>query len=393
MRLDRLTLLHFRNLRGPEPGEPLQWAPHPRFNLLVGDNGQGKTNILEAIAILGGLRSFRTARLPECVAFGQPAATLAAAATAGGVQSQLGIEIGQHGKKLRIDGKAAHAASAFAGRLTAVVFTSADLQLPHAEPEARRKWLDRVVFNHQPAHLDEVKRYDAALHAKNKLLRDHVAGKAKADPALLDVYDGLMAKHGAEIMRRRRTVVGQFSPLVSDVFARIAAPGLQADVQYRPALGHEGDETQDRLLHGQKQRRDRDLRIGYASSGPHRDDVDWRIGGMPAHLHASQGQCRALVLAGKIAEIKSLEKTLGEAPILLMDDISSELDAQRNAALMHFLDQLGGQVVLTTTAAEHVRVLAPRQLATVRAGVLEAGAVLGDATATAKGTQATLGLG
>ena len=112
------------------------------------------------------------------------------------------------------------------------------------------------------------------------------------------------------------------------------------------------------------------MRVGYATSGPHRDDVDLRIAGMPAHLHASQGQCRALVLAGKIAEIRSLEASLGESPVLLLDDVSSELDAERNRALMQHLDELGGQVFVTTTDPAYIRVQGERRVARVVAGAL-----------------------
>ncbi len=390
MRLDRLTLHDFRNLHGGGADEPLQWAPHPRFNLLVGDNGQGKTNLLEAIAIVGGLRSFRTARLAECIGFGKDHALLSATIQGGGVHSTLGIDIGLKGKKLVLDGKPPAGAAAFLGRLTAVVFTAADLQLPHAEPDARRRWLDRLVFNHQPAHLAELRRYETALHSKNTLLRQHQAGQ-RADPAMLDVYDDLVGRHGGEIVRRRAEVLARFSPLVAEVFAEIAAPGLIADLHYRPKVAI-GPDPAASVTAAQHQRRDRDLRVGYATAGPHRDDVDFRIAQMPAHLHASQGQCRALVLACKIAEIRSLERTLGEPPLLLMDDISSELDPKRNAALMHYLDQLGGQVMLTTTLAEHVRVAAPRQIVQVQAGRVTPGPVLGEGPAVARGTQGALGL-
>ncbi|MSQ83723.1 MAG: DNA replication/repair protein RecF [Myxococcales bacterium] len=391
MRLLRLNLQDFRNLQGETAQSPLQWTPHPRFNLLVGDNGQGKTNLLEAVAILAGLKSFRTVKLPECLAFGSKTAALAATVASAGLTCQLGVEIGVKGKRLLVDGKQPATMAGFLGRLTAVLFTAADLQLPHAEPEARRRWLDRLVFNHLPAHLDEIRRYDQALHSKNHLLRAAAHSSGRVDAAMLDVYDGLLARHGAEIMTRRATVLAQFSPLVAEIFGQIAATGLTADACYRPKVVANPD-AHTALLAAQTQRRDRDVRVGYTTGGPHRDDVDFRVAGMPAHLHASQGQCRALVLACKIAEIKSLERALGEPPLLLMDDISSELDAKRNTALMHYLDQLGGQVVLTTTAADHVRVAAPRQIFTLMAGQVVAGAVLGEAPAVARGTQGSLDL-
>ncbi len=389
MRLDRLTITGLRNLRGEDDVSALQWTPHARFNLLVGDNGQGKTNLLEAMAILAGLKSFRTAKLAQCIAFGQTQATIAGQVTCKGLGCQLGIELGTKGRRMLVDGKVVTSAQAFLGQLTAVVFTPGDLGLPHAEPEARRRWLDRVVFNHLPAHLDELRRYDQVLQAKNALLKQHVSGKAKADPAMLDVYDQMLARHGALVMQRRASVVQQFSPLVAEVFDKIAAPGLHADVHYRPKVP--GEDAEAALTQAQQQRRPRDMRVGYTTGGPHRDDIDLRVAHVPAHLHASQGQCRALVLACKIAEIKSLERAHGEPPVLLMDDVSSELDAKRNAALMHYLDELGGQVVLTTTSAEHVRVAAPRQIFHVVGGQVRPGLVLSDGPMTVRGSQPTLG--
>ena len=129
------------------------------------------------------------------------------------------------------------------------------------------------------------------------------------------------------------------------------------------------DEAQ--LLQLFQQHRSRDLARGHTTRGPHRDDVDLRIADRTAAVHASQGQCRALVLALKIAEIRSLEADFGEPPVLLMDDISSELDAARNRALMGYLEELGGQVFLTTTDAAHIRVAAPRQVFLMQDGHLQ----------------------
>lgn len=374
MRLERLTLQGFRNLRGQDE-QAFSWHPHPRFNLIVGDNGQGKTNLLEAVALIGGLRSFRTARIQDCIGFDAQGAagpaTLSAQVVGRAGRSQLGLQIGRAGRKLQIDGKTASSAAAFLGHLTAVVFTPADLHLPHAEPEARRRWLDRLVFNHLPAHLDELRRYEQALACRNALLRAHAAGRGAADPAMLDVYDELLARHGALVVQRRLEVLGEFGPRLLQVFARIAAPGLQAQIRYLPKDGQTQDAS--RLREVLADRRNRDLAVGHTTRGPHRDDVAFDIADRPAHLHASQGQCRALVLASKIAEITSIEATLGEPPVLLLDDVSSELDAQRNAALMAFLDELGGQVVLTTTDARHIAVAAPRQIFSMTAGCVASG--------------------
>jgi DNA replication and repair protein RecF len=403
MHVERLYAAQFRNLRGLTGAEPLDWQPHPHFNLLTGDNGEGKTNTLEALAILATLRSFRTPKLTDCLAFagpGQPAVTSASLATSvqvQGLRRDLGLSLQHKGKKLLLDGKAV-TAGGFVGHLTAVLFVPSDLTLAHDEPDVRRKWLDRLCFNHYPQHLTDLRQVESVLANRNALLkqgRERLANGQPFDADLIAVYDDLLARHGAQVTLRRLQVLQRFAPKAAEVFGRVAAPGLQLDLRYaaKTALGPLGTAVPDladvdllaghwlqtlaaALLDDLTVQRRRDLALGYTSRGPHRDDVLMLLSGRPAAQHASQGQSRAMVLACKIAEIRSLEEMLGEPPLLLMDDVSSELDAERNRALMAYLSDLGGQVVLTTTDPGYIRVSAPRQVVRVRAGQLEPGAVL-----------------
>ncbi len=359
MHIERLFAEHFRNL------ETIEWWPHRHFNLVSGDNGQGKTNLLEAIAVAASLRSFRTSKLGDCLAFAEKEATLGLRIERRGLQEDLGVRITPGHKKLFLDGKAATSMTSYLGRLVVVLFAPTDLALPHAEPTERRRWLDRLAFNHEPAHLADLRRYEQALANRNALLRQHKG--AQVDVGLLEAFDQVLAHSGMKLIARRQRILQRFAPILRDAFERIAAPGLTADVRYQPR-----DEVDDEV---QLQRlflthRSRDLARGHTTRGPHRDDVDLRIADRTAAMHASQGQCRALVLAMKIAEIRSLEADFGEPPVLLMDDISSELDAARNRALMGYLDELGGQVFLTTTDAAHIRVAAPRQVFLMQSGQL-----------------------
>lgn len=398
MQVQRLYAAQFRNLGGAQPGAPLDWQPHPHFNLLAGDNGVGKTNTLEALGVLATLRSFRTNRLQDCLQVSDQTglmatdASLAASLVAKGLRRDLGLQLSAKGKKLLVDGKPA-AAGSFVGVLTAVLFVPADLSLPHAEPDARRKWLDRLVFNHYPQHLLDLRQYETALQNRNALLRQFRQLQADHKPVdlqLLEVYDQLLAQHGAQVTLRRLVVLQRFAPLAAQVFGRLAAPGLTLDLRYmaKTALGPLGHEPANlaqvdlqaadfvHMLAEQLQadlhrEQRRDLALGHTSRGPHRDDVTMLLCDRPAALHASQGQSRAMVLACKIAEIRSLEAMLGEPPLLLMDDVSSELDAERNRALMGYLSDLGGQVVITTTDPSYIRVAAPRQVVRVRGGQLQ----------------------
>jgi len=364
MQIERFHADDFRNLSAVEI------APHPHFNIVQGDNGQGKTNVLEALYLLAGLRSFRTSRLAECIRFDTDKATIAARLLRAQVHSDLGIEIGRRRSRVFLDAKLSRRNADYLGRLVVVLFTPDDLRLPHGEPASRRRYLDRAIFNHQPGYLEELRHYERALSQRNALLRD--ADPGRIDLELLGVFDGLVADAGAVIADRRAQFVASFSPRVATHFSEVAAPGLSASLQINSRLGAKGPvgiESYSQLLRqALVDGRARDLRRRFTGSGPHLDDLVLMIQERPARIHASQGQCRALMLAMKIAEIRSLEERLGEAPVLLMDDVSSELDRQRNQALMAHLDALGGQVFLTTTDAAHIGLTASRVVFVMNSG-------------------------
>ena len=394
MRIERILAERFRNL------DALRYEPHPRFNIFEGANGQGKTNLLEALSVLAGLRSFRTTRLGECVQFGADQAALGARVAGRGVRVDIGVEIQGPRSRVFVDGRAVSRNSEALGTLAAVIFCAADLGLPHGEPAARRRWIDRAIFGHRPGYLAEVRRFEAALAQRNALLRQ--ADRVDFDARALDAYDGVLAEAGAVLRARRQAFVATFGPQLQAEFAAVAAPGRVAGLRYEqhdPDARAAGPATDafdaDKVgpdavgldeaaasasielaalveqLRGQLGARRRlDLRRGTTSVGPQRDDVGILLDGRPAREHASAGQSRALVIAMKIAEIRSLEATLGEPPVLLLDDLSSELDAERNAAMMHHLDALGGQVFLTTTDARYIQLATAHRVCTIAAGQL-----------------------
>lgn len=393
-----LTADRFRNLR------TVTFAPHPRFNVLSGDNGQGKTNLLEAIYLLSTLRSFRTARIEELVRFGEAGAGLRALVEHQRVQRVLGLDLGVKPtrKTALVDGKAARASDYFSG-VNVVLFAPEDLRLPKGPPVLRRRFLDRAVWNTCPAYLEEVRTYERVLRSRNALLRDprHAArkpaedddsalrdGRADALPAgllgrseLFEIYDQQLATAGAVLMRRRRAYIAQLAPQVATTFDEVSRSGLVAELRYTPGVGsqrramlEEKDAPIAEILREQLTRdRRRDELRGYTHSGPHADDLALDLDGRPADIHASQGQTRALVLSLKIAEINHLYRVLGDAPVLLLDDVSSELDAQRNAHLFEFLRAVPCQVFITTTSPVHVQL--PQTDALRRDFAVEGGSV------------------
>ena len=334
-------------------------ALSPRTSVLAGPNGQGKTNFLEACYLLTTLRPLRASRLAELVRFGAGEARVRGRfELAGGVREvELALSAGR--RVARVDGKAVRDPDELFGGLAVVAFTPDDLELVKGGPDGRRRLLDRAVQNRHPVHLADAREYLRALKSRNELLRQG------ARDELREAFDAPLARLGAKLRLRREELLAELRPQAERAFAEVARGEEPIQLAYEAAgresvgLGPEAAREgaaglEARLLAALRARLPRDRERGFTSVGPHTDDLGIGIGARPARLYASQGQSRALVLAFKIGEIENLRRTQGRAPLLLLDDVSSELDPERNAFLMHYLAGLRGQVVLTTTDARLV---------------------------------------
>jgi DNA replication and repair protein RecF len=214
-------------------------------------------------------------------------------------------------------------------------------------PEGRRRFLDRAAFNRGPAVLGEARDYVRALRSRNAALRN-------AAPEVEASFREPLVRAAARLLVRRRALVAELAPRVAAAFAEISGPEApEAQLAYRPAAGLsiEGgeDELAARLADLLAHRLVRDRLKGYTSAGPHMDELVLAVAGRGARLFGSQGQQRALILALKIAEIENLRAALGRPPLLLLDDVSSELDPAKNRYLLGYLGRLPAQAVLTTT--------------------------------------------
>ena len=341
MRLVQLSIRDFRNLAA------VDLAPSPRATILLGENGQGKTNLLEAIYLLTTLKPLRAARITELVRFGQERAQVAADFDGPGGLRRAAVQVQAGGRTAFLDGKPQDRLDSYFEGLAAVCFAPDDLLLVKAGPEGRRRFLDRAAFNRWPAVLGEAREYVRALRARNAALRT-------APPEVEASFRGPLVRAGARLLLRRRALVAELAPRVAAAFAEISGPGAPAALlAYRPAAGlrAEGgeDELAGRLASALEDRLPRDREKGFTSAGPHMDDLSLSLDGRGARLYGSQGQQRALVLALKIAEIENLRAALGRPPLLLLDDVSSELDPAKNRYLLGYLAALPAQVFLTST--------------------------------------------
>ncbi len=346
MRLLSLQVQDFRNLA------EVRLVPSPRATIAVGQNGQGKTNLLEALYVLATLKPLRASRLSELVRWGAERARVSGRFLLKGAEREIAVEVEGGQRQAYVDGKKAQSLEEYFGGVSVVAFTPDDLGVIKGGPEERRTFLDRAVFNRYPAFLQESRSYARALKSRNRLLRE--GGGQMPDPAYLEAYDTTLARAGARILVRRRALMAELAPRARATFESIGRTEARATYGYHPT--HLGDVSREdeagiatRLQEVLQQRLPRDLARGFTSVGPHADDVEVTLGGRSARAYASQGQQRALVLGWKIAEIENLEAALGVLPLLLLDDVSSELDPERNAYLMGYLHESGAQTFLTTT--------------------------------------------
>jgi DNA replication and repair protein RecF len=314
-------------------------------NVLVGNNGQGKTNLLEALYIIGGFRSFRGARTRDLIRSGASEARIGAEVEADGVSRQLEVTFTARGKAYLVDGKAPGSLADWVGRLVMVTFSPDDLFLVKGEPEMRRRWLDRVIFLLEPEHLRLVMQYTKALKTRNALLKDGMFGR---DLMLLDAFDATLARSGARVRAARKRWLARLSALVGEEVSAMTAGAHAASLEDETEVESIGEAE---YLDGLVRRREDDVRRKLTTWGAHHDDARVTISTRDARRFASQGEQRALTLAMKLAETRLLREERKVEPVLLLDDVAGELDNERHTLLFRQLSQHAGQVFVAGTDA------------------------------------------
>lgn len=331
------------SVRGMRNLVAVDLEPGPRFNVVSGDNGQGKTNFIEAIYVLCTSKSFRASRPGELVAHDGEIASVRARLREDDALREQSVGV-RHGARLvRIDGKKPSTLAAYAVRTPVVVFHPGVVALSMGGGTERRRLLDRVALYLAPSSLAEAESYARALRERQKAL--DVRGVGARD---LDEWEELVVRHGIALSDARAEAAATLAEAATRVFARIGAASDSLRASYARSAPTDTEAYRAELA----RRRAQDARRGAASMGPHRDDLHLELGAHPVRGIASQGQHRAVVLALKLAEIEAIGGARGVHPILLLDDVSSELDRLRTAALFSFLQQENGQVFLTTTRRE-----------------------------------------
>jgi DNA replication and repair protein RecF len=335
--VEALNVRGFRNLASVdvEFGQGL--------NVIHGENGQGKTNLLESVYLLGTSQSFRSSRQVEQIAIGSTVASVRGRIREGTElrEQTVGLEGGT--RTVRVDGKRPATLAAYAVWTPMVVFHPGALSLTSGSGSERRRLLDRTALYMAPSSQREREEYGRASRARQRVLETR--GDRATD---LDSWEDLMVRHGIALGAARHLAAEQLTGPVERAFAQIAQASLSLRARYERGAPEHAETFRAEL----ERNRSRDRARRSATVGPHRDDLALELDGVRVRGMASQGQQRAVVIALDLAEIAVIENARGVRPILLLDDVSSELDGARTRALFAALKGADGQVMLTTTRPE-----------------------------------------
>lgn len=341
MRLESLRLCGYRNL------QEVQFTPHVGVNIVFGDNAQGKTNLIEAIWMLTGAKSFRPGRERDLIQKGAAQARVEGAFFAQDRHQTAAITLGDK-RGVQLNGVEKKSASALAGSFCCVVFSPAHLSIVKDGPQLRRRFLDGAICQIRPQFITALYQYRQALAQKNALIKDLYKNAELYD--LLAVFDEKLCQLGVRVYQMRRRYFAALSSWAGQIYSGLSGGRETLTLCYDSVFS--GDEQaldapQLQQLYSQRlqEAKKDDLRAGYSTVGVHRDDLRFLIGGLDCRLYGSQGQQRSVALALKLAEGYLLREFIGETPVMLLDDVMSELDPSRQNYILNHLED--AQVFIT----------------------------------------------
>ncbi len=309
--------------------------------IIIGQNGIGKSNLLESVELLSSLRSHRSNRNQDLIYWDQDKAFLTARIED---DQKLSLELNRKGgRKAYKNEKLLTRQIDLLGPLRSVGFSALDLELIRGEPSLRRNWLDRVVQQLEPIYSDLMGRFSRLLRQRSQLWRNLSLKSNKDQNILLDSFDMQMALVSTRIHRRRRRILNRLLPIAANWQEYLSNSKEQLNIQYLPGSKLEGEESERLWREGIERQllemRSEEEMTGHCRVGPHRDDVQFLVNGVDARRFGSAGQQRTVVLALKLAELELIESVYGNSPLLLLDDVLAELDPTRQLLLLDAVGQ------------------------------------------------------
>lgn len=366
MRLTSLSLTDYRNIG------TAQLLPHEGVNVIYGNNAQGKTNLIEAIFLLTGQKTFRLAKESDLIRFGCNNAKIEAKFWCGGREQEIVLQLG--GKKTAELNEVPVQPSELTGRFYAVVFSPTELALIKDGPAQRRAFLDSAISQVMPRYVKTLNSMNKALYQRNSLLSD--IRKVSGLEDTLDAWDNSFAKLTYSIINARKRYINRLAPHAEKVYEGISSQSEKMSISYScsiDGLQEELSSTQGEqaVLSALRSCRAEDIKNGYTTIGAHRDDLEVTLNGISARSYGSQGQQRSCALTLKLAECHVIEEVCGEMPILLLDDVFSELDKSRRDYFLRGLKDC--QVFITCCDKSGIRGLVAGKTFRMQNGVLKNG--------------------
>jgi DNA replication and repair protein RecF len=355
MHLAWVELKDFRSYR------EVRFEPDPGVNVLIGPNGAGKTNVLEAIGYLSMQKSFRRAPDAALIRAGADDAIVRGGFSSGATTTDIAVEIPQQGRRRTlVNGKRPARLSDVALLAPTVAFLPDDLDLVKRGPALRREYLDDLGAQLAPTVGADQREYEQALRQRNTLLRQD--GK-RTDPMTLDVWDVRVAEAGGRVLADRLRLLGNLTGRLSEAYLTVGAPGVArlepvyetswVDVpRLEAGLEPEFEPLASALLQSLEARREHDMELRTTTAGPHRDDPGFRLDDRDVRTQASQGEQRSVALSLRLAAYRLLELRHSHPPLLLLDDVFSELDPHRAQGVTNLLPR--GQVLVTSARDDEV---------------------------------------
>lgn len=316
---------------------------HDKTNILFGDNAQGKTNILESIFVCGTTKSHKGSKDKELIKLGEKEAHIRMHLKRKGMSHRIDMHLRKNkGKGIAIDGIPIKKSSELLGLLNVVLFSPEDLRIIKNGPSERRKFVNMELCQLDAMYLHDLAEYNRALMQRNQLLKQINFNSSLKDT--LDIWDMQLADYGCRIINRRKIFAEQIGEIVTAVNEKLTGGKEHIKMVYEPEC--KAEQLESRLFEA----RERDLRVCSTTVGPHRDDLGFYNDDVDIRKYGSQGQQRTCALSLKLAEIQLVEEITGDSPVLLLDDVLSELDRNRQNYLLESIDNI--QTIITCTGIE-----------------------------------------
>lgn len=337
MIIKSIELANYRNY------ESLQLSFDKGVNILYGDNAQGKTNVLEAIYMSATTKSHKGSKDKEIIKFEQEESHIRSIIERHEMEYRVDMHLRQYKTKgIAINGQKIKKAGELIGLLNVVFFSPEDLAIIKNGPSERRRFIDMELCQLDKTYLYNLNQYNKILNNRNKLLKDIIFSPALKD--ILDIWDEQLVMYGCQIIKGRATFIEELNSIIYDIHRKLSGEREELFLAYEP------DTSAEEFAVRVRANRERDMKICQTSSGPHKDDCIFKIGDCDIRKYGSQGQQRTAALSLKLSEIELVKRVTKDTPVLLLDDVLSELDSNRQN---HLLNSIGDiQTIITCTGLD-----------------------------------------